>query len=547
MSALAYMIIRQEARALSLMKERIQEENRLRMHSSQEHVSDYLEEVYSILLFISQNEDVIAMHREARGFIQKLYDHGWENHQLTEIYVLEQGFSGGQRPFMTFERETENLAGIHAASREQEEYRAQMDHLERFAAQPAWRALLSREIALCVPDSEGRMSRGFVYSVPIRAGDRLAGIVAGMVRTRTLLEHLHQGLDRQTAFLVSERGDLILDPKADPQLAPWFRQRFESQGVTAFFEHTHPGLMVGKWKALWMPAKILSGQRWWMVFLYPVDESSPRSALAGIYFYGALPGSVLFAGIALALLVQMLNKRLAEQGRHLHERKLLERQVQSVSEREQRRIGESLREDLCQRLTGLEAMNRVLNKQLSAKNLPEAQIASDVGQELRDSLTRARQMAEELQPVSLLEAGLLAAVRELASRVEQRGHLSCVVEDVGWPEEVEPSVATHFYRIIQEALANVIAHARASHVTVSLSAQGGLLTLTVSDDGVGLPEGAAEGAGMGLRIMRYRSDLLDGDLRIESAPGKETRVVCTCPNRVPTDHLGGADERVGDP
>ncbi len=118
MALLAWLVILQESRAVSLLKERIQEENRLRMLSSQEHISEYLEEVYSILLFMSQNEDVMAMRGQARGFIQKLYDHGWENHQLAEVYVVERDFRGDRRPFMTFgQRAGELVAAADSRSR----------------------------------------------------------------------------------------------------------------------------------------------------------------------------------------------------------------------------------------------------------------------------------------------------------------------------------------------------------------------------------------------------------------------------------------------
>jgi signal transduction histidine kinase len=530
MALLAYLLILVEAQAVSRLKERVQEENRLRMQSSQEHVSDYLEEVYSTMLFISQNEDVRAMRQEAQSFIQKLYDHGWENHQLTEVYVVERDFHGDRQPFMTFEHEAVSPSPqIHVPAREQQEYRAQMEQIQRFSAQTGLRALLSPEILLCVPEAHGEMSRGFVYSVPIWAGDRLSGIVAGMIRTRTILDRLRQGLDRQVAFLVNERGELVLEANADPAVREWLRQRFASQGVAGFFAQAPQRLAIDRRIALWTPAKILSGENWWLVFLYDKDEHLRRSEFAGMLGPGALPVSLLLAGIVLALLVHSLNKRLAEQVRHLRERKQLERQVQDVSEREQRRIGENLYEDLCQRLTGLEAMSQMLEKRLGAKKRPEAQIASEISQELKDSVTCAREMAEELQPVSLLQAGLLAALEELAKRTEKRGALACRVEDAGWPEELDATLATHLYRIAQEALSNVVAHAQATQVVIRLSADDHLLTLAVTDNGVGLPEGVAQAPGMGLRIMRYRGDLIGADLQIRPAPGKGTTVTCACP------------------
>jgi signal transduction histidine kinase len=159
-------------------------------------------------------------------------------------------------------------------------------------------------------------------------------------------------------------------------------------------------------------------------------------------------------------------------------------------------------------------------------------------------------MAEELQPVSLLQAGLLAALEELAERAGKRGALACRVEDAGWPEELDASVATHFYRIVQEALNNIIAHAQATQVVIRLSADDRRLTLTVTDNGVGLPEGAAQAPGMGLRIMRYRGDLIGADLHIRPRPGKGTIVTCACPRPAAAAGPGrvkeaGSDEAPG--
>jgi signal transduction histidine kinase len=94
------------------------------------------------------------------------------------------------------------------------------------------------------------------------------------------------------------------------------------------------------------------------------------------------------------------------------------------------------------------------------------------------------------------------------------------------------------YRIVQEALNNVIAHAQATQVTIPLSADAHRLTLTVTDDGVGLPDGADQGPGMGLRIMRYRADLIGADLQIRRAPGKGTTATCACPK---PEAANGAD------
>jgi signal transduction histidine kinase len=141
-----------------------------------------------------------------------------------------------------------------------------------------------------------------------------------------------------------------------------------------------------------------------------------------------------------------------------------------------------------------------------------------------------------------LQAGLLAAFEELAMRTEKLGALTCRVENDGWPEELDPSVSTPLYRIVQEALNNVVAHAQATQVVIRLSADEYRLTLSVTDNGVGLPGGAVQAPGMGLRIMRYRSDLIGADLQIRPAPQKGTTVICACPRPATAAGPGGARE-----
>jgi signal transduction histidine kinase len=81
------------------------------------------------------------------------------------------------------------------------------------------------------------------------------------------------------------------------------------------------------------------------------------------------------------------------------------------------------------------------------------------------------------------------------------------------------------YRIAQEAVTNAVKHARAGEISIGLSAGGGKLTLTVSDDGVGIQRVRSDG--VGLRIMRYRAWAIGASLAIESGLERGTLVRCT--------------------
>lgn len=495
-------------------------ENRVRMQSSIQHVEEYFDSVYSTLLFISLDDDIIAMRKDSQAYVQKVYEHQWEQHQLVEVYVIKRDFTGQGPPFMAFEREADGrpVAVIHSPEREKDEYEVQIQQMERYSTNRSLQVQLSQEVLLCVPGWQSDRARGFVCSVPIYSGESLVGLVAGMVRTRTISELLRKGLNHQAALLVSDQGKMVLPENFDPAVARWLRQLFDVQGVSAFFGRAGASFELGGWVALWSPVKVAGGQKWWLVYTYPQTDYRPKTLLTGWVGHLLISGSLLGLGLALGLLVRSLGVRLDEQVRHLWDRRRMEREVQEVSEREQRRIGENLQEDLCQRLTGIEAASRVLERRLGASRPGEASVAAEIAREVKEAVNSARRMADELQPVTLLEHGLVAALEELAAHTRQRGGIACRLEDRGFPERIDAFTATHVYRIAQEALHNALRHAHAQTIVITLGRDGQDLTFAIRDDGVGIPEVALQRPGMGLRIMRYRADLIGA--RLDVGPAK---------------------------
>jgi signal transduction histidine kinase len=130
-----------------------------------------------------------------------------------------------------------------------------------------------------------------------------------------------------------------------------------------------------------------------------------------------------------------------------------------------------------------------------------------------------------LQPVSLLEQGLVAAIGHLADHVKKSSGIRCDFKGEDLPH-IAAADANHLYRIAQEALNNAVQHSAASQIDVGLSRSGRGFILTIADDGSGMVEPSGEGSGLGLQIMRYRSDLLGAALTIQSKPGRGTVVTC---------------------
>jgi PAS domain S-box-containing protein len=208
------------------------------------------------------------------------------------------------------------------------------------------------------------------------------------------------------------------------------------------------------------------------------------------------------------------------------EHKRLEKEILEISDREQARIGHDLHDDLCQQLVSIAFDSNLLEKRLREKSLAEAADVHNIAHLLDESITQARMLARVLSPVGLESEGLVPALRELAISVKNRHTMHCEV-DCARPVPVgDIAVATHLYRIAQEAVSNAVRHAHASRIVVGLQMLDGGITLSVTDNGIGLGDDVNQRRGMGLHTMQYRARMIDGRLEIKRAESGGTRVTC---------------------
>ncbi len=215
--------------------------------------------------------------------------------------------------------------------------------------------------------------------------------------------------------------------------------------------------------------------------------------------------------------------------REIAERERLEGELLKVSEREQRRIGHDLHDSLCQHLTATALAGQVLGERLAAKSLPEAADAGKIVELVEEGINLARNLARGLYPVTMGAEGLMAAFQELAANISKRSKIVCNFEYAAPVLIHNDTTATHLYRIAQEAVTNAIRHGKPKHIIISLSERNGLLTLTVEDDGIGLPEHWRTENGLGIRIMRHRAEMIGGALMVEPALTGGTTVACSLP------------------
>ena len=242
---------------------------------------------------------------------------------------------------------------------------------------------------------------------------------------------------------------------------------------------------------------------------------------------------LVFVLSRLRQLQSVLEVRVQERARALKretaERERLEHEMLEISEREQRRIGRDLHDGLCQHLTGTALASHVLAEKLGARGLSETEAAHRIVDLVEEAISLARGMAKGLHPVELQADGLMRALEEFTSTTAELFGVICRFE---CPMPVlihSPATATHLYRIAQEAVGNAIKHGQARSITVALEETEEGIRLSISDDGKGLAKGAADGKGMGLRIMADRAKMIGGRFSVQAHRPRGVELSCLIP------------------
>ncbi len=222
-------------------------------------------------------------------------------------------------------------------------------------------------------------------------------------------------------------------------------------------------------------------------------------------------------------------------GIDITDRRQLEKELLNIEESVQQRIGHDLHDDLCQRLAGIEIMSQVLEQQLGSKSKAMAGRAGEISQLVRDAIGHTRALARGLSPVVMEVEGLTAALQQLAESTKSIFGVDCTFRCPELVSVKNLSVATHLYRIAQEAVSNAIKHGEARRIEIALVTTPERVSLLVEDNGKGLPEATTKRRGMGLRIMRYRAGVIGGTLALQKRATGGTTVVCSV--RVTTGKL----------
>lgn len=231
-------------------------------------------------------------------------------------------------------------------------------------------------------------------------------------------------------------------------------------------------------------------------------------------------------------------------------RRQLEEQIINAAAGEQRRIGQDLHDGLCQDLVGIAFSIDAIIPGLSDRAVDTINALRTVSASVRAAAGQARDLSHGLNPVDVRVGGLPAALENLCSKVSESFGVQCAFR---WDQRADfpnNTFANHLYRMCQEAISNAIKHGKANRIQVSLDKHGKTVAISISDNGMGMPQLALEGinngivpkgqassssdgTGIGLQTMRYRAQVIGGSFAVRPRKGGGTVVSCVISRHPP--------------
>lgn len=223
-------------------------------------------------------------------------------------------------------------------------------------------------------------------------------------------------------------------------------------------------------------------------------------------------------------------RRAEDEARRYAERlKAMSQRAVEVQEAERRQLARELHDRVGQTLTALNINLNIVKSRAGATLDPvlAARLDDSLGL-VEATFEKIRDVMAELRPAVLDDYGLAAALRWYAGQWGRRTGIAVTVVGDDPQPRLAAALEETLFRCVQEALTNVARHAQARRVAIALESSARGFSTTVTDDGVGFaasaPVDVASGSGFGLMFMRERVESAGGQLRIESAAGRGTRI-----------------------
>lgn len=269
------------------------------------------------------------------------------------------------------------------------------------------------------------------------------------------------------------------------------------------------------------------------------EEADEQASRARQRVVGLSAITLLLALVALLLLRAMRNrKRLALQERELHVKQvdelLHQQEIKAINamlegqEKERDRMAKDLHDRLGSMLSAIKMQVGALEGGVQEVRSTQETQHSKVERLLDEAVGEVRRISHDMVTTTLSRFGLAKALEDLCDSVRVSGRLAVELQLFGLEQRLERSVEITVYRIIQELVSNVLKHAQAGELSISITRSPGRLSVMVTDDGKGF-DPALAGKGIGLQNVRSRAATLGATVQLDSVPDKGTTVSVECP------------------
>lgn len=528
-----------------VLENQIQHSSMLREENLKKSIENYFNVIGTLPSFVSMHDDVIAMNRQAENFIGSVYEEHYDNHRLAEIYIIKRDFDGTHAPFMTYEHGDgeRTVEEVHDLESEAEEYAVHIDHIRKFAEDPALKVQISSTVKLCVDDS------GIVYSVPIYNGNQFVGIVSGMVPLENVSDAIEGAGFGVTSVLINERNDMIFSHDPDEDAISWFEKQLKGQSIKEFLETNKKPLELDGYVCSLAELDITDTDKWFVASIRPIRDILTSHAIVNMFMGYIVAAMIFITGIILAILCKLLQK------------KILAEQRERLANKAKSEFLANMSHEIRTPMNAIIGFSDILaDEDLTAEQKQDVNLIRESGHNLLTliddildfSKIEAGQLNTEIIDCSL--AKLLNTVGPLMRPTAiKKGLEFGIVEDSGLPAQIR-SDPTRLKQCLINLIGNAIKFTNEGHVWVKVSLEEyegkPYIRFDVADTGIGIPKEKQEtifeaftqadgdtnrkygGTGLGLTITKQLVELLGGELGLTSEAGKGSVFSFTIPANV---------------
>lgn len=380
-------------------------------------------------------------------------------------------------------------------------------------------------------------------AIPIGLGALLLSVFTALVAANLIskLQHRQQltlklnAADQRYQHTVNSVMDAIVAVDASLHITMF------NPAAEAMFGHTCAELL-GQPMEVLMPVRLRAAHQGHMR-KFASSELAPRAMAPQMEIWGlrrngeefALESTISHSTIGgqlqmTAVLRDVTQRRKAEAELRMVNGQLRELSVslQGVREEERKRISRELHDDLGQQLTGLKLSLSWLGSRLKEGRATAVQDVDEMRRQLDTAIGSVRRIAAELRPRVLDDLDFREALTWQMQEFFKHSGIQIELDLQDADQIRDDALATALFRIVQEALTNVVRHAAADKVLVSLHAAGAQLLLRISDNGAGFDSRVACG-GVGLVSMRERCSAVGASFQVHSSPGNGTHIEVAIP------------------